>query len=225
MNDLEEYYFNNLNKKCTVNKWHHYLKIYDRHLNRFRGKNPVVLEIGVAYGGSLEMWNHYFGSGCTIYGVDINPQCLKYQTILNDGKENDNIQIRIGNQEDPVFWEDFKASTPMFDIVIDDGGHTMKGQITTFEQIYDKIKKNGVYICEDLHTSYIPEFGGAYKKPDTFIEYSKNFVDLINAHWWDCPDKSFRQKTDSVTYYDSVIVLEKNEDFSAPQASLQHGIS
>jgi hypothetical protein len=217
MNELQNYYFNNKNKKCSVNKWHHYFNIYEKHLNRYKGKNPIILEIGVAYGGSLEMWNHYFGGQCTIYGIDINPECLKYKNILNA----DNINILLGNQEDTNFWDNFIKDAPMFDIVIDDGGHTMKGQITTFEKIYDKIKKDGIYLCEDLHTSYMNEFGGAYKKSDTFIEYSKNFIDLINAYWWDCPDKSFRQKTHSITYYDSVIVLEKNEDLEKPQSSFQ----
>jgi hypothetical protein len=65
--------------------------------------------------------------------------------------------------------------------LIDDGGHTMKQQINTFEEFFTSIAENGVYLCEDVHTSYWSKYGGGYKKSGTFIEYSKNFIDYINA--------------------------------------------
>ena len=53
MNDLEQYFSENTNRK--ISKWQHYFDVYDRHLSRFRKKEIVVLEIGVWQGGSLEM--------------------------------------------------------------------------------------------------------------------------------------------------------------------------
>jgi hypothetical protein len=64
-----------------------------------------------------------------------------------------------------------------------------------------------------LHTSYWEEYGGGYKKEGTFIEYSKNFIDYINA--WHSHDKkvfdvnSFTKTADSLHYYDSILVIEK----------------
>ena len=58
MNKLEDYFYNK-EKKLPVHKWLHYFDIYDRHFKRFIGKNPVILEVGVAEGGSLEMWNYF----------------------------------------------------------------------------------------------------------------------------------------------------------------------
>ena len=61
MNDFEKYFFATGNKKCRIHKWHHYFSIYDSHMSRFRDKKPVIVEVGVYGGGSLEMWNNYFG--------------------------------------------------------------------------------------------------------------------------------------------------------------------
>jgi hypothetical protein len=57
-----------------------------------------------------------------------------------------------------------KQTIPNVDILIDDGGHTMKQQIVTFEVLFDHVKQDGVYLVEDLHPSYWKEFGGGYKR-------------------------------------------------------------
>ena len=107
-----------------------------------------------------------------------------------------------------------KSKIPDVDILIDDGGHTMNQQIVTFEEMYGKVKSNGVFLCEDLHTSYWSDFGGGYKRYNTFIEYSKNLIDKINAFHSKSPflkvDK-FTKSTDSLHYYDSILVIEKRE--------------
>ena len=214
MNKLEDYFYNK-EKKLLVHKWLHYFDIYDRHFKRFIGKNPVILEIGVAGGGSLEMWNHYFDGNCTIYGVDINPECLKVPEIL--GK--DNIKVILGSQEDRTFLRSLK-DLPKFDIIIDDGGHTMVQQIATYEELYDHLNDDGVYLCEDLHTNYWQEYGGEYKNPNTFIEYSKNFIDFLNAYHIRSPqmDLNFRRSTHSIHYYDSIVVLERKKDLEVPRS-------
>ena len=78
-----------------VHKWVHYLDIYDRHFGRFRNTPVKFLEIGVAQGGSLEIWRKYFGPDATIFGVDVNPVCASSVTSPN--------QVRIGSQDDPAF--------------------------------------------------------------------------------------------------------------------------
>ena len=91
----------------------------------------------------------------------------------------------------------------------------MKQQIATFEELFPRIDKNGVYLCEDLLTSYRPNFGGGYKDPNSFIEYSKNFIDYIHA--WHSHDKArldvnpFTRSARALHYYDSVLVIEKRE--------------
>ena len=223
MNKLEDYFWNQP-KKLQLHKWHHYLKIYDRHFSRFIGKNPTILEIGIDKGGSLEMWNYYFDNKCKIYGIDINPNCLDVPNKLGAT----NISVTIGNQESREFWKQYLKDKPKFDIVIEDGGHTMNQQIVTYEELYNHVTDTGVYLCEDLHTSYWSLYGGQLNKPSTFIEYSKKFVDMLNFyHIVDdisaVKDKyeNFRKKTDSVHYYDSVIVLEKKLDLERPVATVR----
>ncbi|GDY01096.1 hypothetical protein LBMAG49_04250 [Planctomycetota bacterium] len=93
------------------------------------------------------------------------------------------------------------------------GGHTMQQQICTFEELVPKVQPLGVYLCEDLHTSYWQEFGGGYRRPGSFIEYSKNFIDALNA--WHSREPARLSVSDltrsahSAHYYDSVVVLEK----------------
>jgi len=200
--DLERYF--RTNDKRLINKWNHYFDIYDRHFNRFRGKEIVILEIGVFQGGSLQMWKDYFGGNAKIYGIDVNPKCKNL--------EEENIEIFIGDQADRLFLRSVKKIIPMIDILIDDGGHTMIQQKVSFEELFPQVKNGGVYVCEDTHTSYWSAYGGGFKRPGTFIEYSKKFVDHLNAyHSKEAALRinGFTRTVDSIHYYDSVVVIEK----------------
>src|SRR6185369_13635192 len=142
-NPLSAYFFANTGR--LMHKWHHYLDIYHRHFRRFRGRSPVVLEIGVYHGGSLQMWREYFGPGTRIVGLDIDPRCA---ALAEDG-----IEILIGDQADRAFLAEVRRRHPHVDIVIDDGGHGMQQQIVSFEELYPHLQPEGIYLCEDMHTS------------------------------------------------------------------------
>lgn len=202
MNDLEFYFQNN--DKRLIQKWSHYFEIYDRYFSKYRNTDLVILEIGVSHGGSLQMWGDYFGPKCQIYGIDSNPKCKEL--------EEDNIKIFIGSQSDPIFLDHVKTQIPPIDILIDDGGHSMNQQIISFEKLFDHIKSDGIYLCEDLHTSYWLYFGGGHKRRGTFIEYSKNLVDNINAFHSNQRSLKANNLTKSMYglhYYDSLIIIEK----------------
>jgi hypothetical protein len=203
MNDLKRHFSEN--SKRIIQKWDHYFDVYDRHFSRFRGTDVHVVEFGVSHGGSLEMWKEYFGPKCKIFGIDINPNCKEL--------EDQQTQIFIGDQEDRTFLRSLANNIPRIDILIDDGGHTMKQQIHTFEELFPHIDINGIYLCEDLHTSYWPKWGGGYKRHGTFIEYSKNFIDFINAWHSQQPNRlnvtDFTLSTYALHYYTSMLVIEK----------------
>ena len=203
MNDLEAYFIANQGK--LIHKWQHYFEIYDRHFSRFRGKEVHLVEFGVFHGGSLQMWKYYFGDKAKIYGIDIDPRCQQL--------EEDQVDIIIGDQENRDFLRSLKDRIPHIDILIDDGGHTMKQQINTFEELFPAIDSQGVYLCEDLHTSYWEEWEGGYKKEGTFIEYSKDFIDYIHA-WhsrkpYQFQVSEFTRTVNSLHYYDSILAIEK----------------
>lgn len=217
MNDLEKYFYGN--KGNLIHKWLHYFEIYDKHFKRFRGKEVTILEIGVSHGGSLNMWKNYFGSKVKIYGVDTNPRCKHF--------EDEQTTIYTGSQSDIPFLKKLKREIPKVDILLDDGGHYMDQQIITFEHLFDHVKDDGVYMCEDIHSSYMKKFNGGYKKEDTFIEYSKNFVDFLHAyHSMDARLKvsDFTKSVNSITYYDSIIVLEKMKRQQPEHQQIGHRI-
>jgi len=202
MNDLESYF--NQNTERVIYKWAHYFEIYDRHFSKYRDKDIVLLEIGTFNGGSLQMWKNYFGDRAKIYGIDINPNCKQV--------EEENITILVGSQSDRNFLKKVKAEIPPIDILIDDGGHTMLQQIVSFEELFAHVKPDGVYLCEDMHTSYFRNYGGGYKRRGSFIEYSKNFIDQIHA--FHSKEKGlkvtdFTRSVHSLHFYDSILVIEK----------------
>jgi len=212
-NPLAEYFHNNPGR--LMQKLHHYFDIYHRHFARFRGRSPVILEIGVFHGGSLQMWHHYFGPGARVVGIDIDPRCRRF--------EDKATTILIGDQSDRRFLAEVRGRVPHIDILIDDGGHTMVQQITTFEELYPHVQPKGVYLCEDIHTSLMPEFGGGHRREETFLEYGKALVDRL--YGWYSRDHSvltadeFTRATYALHFYDSVLVIEKSPK-APPQASL-----
>ncbi|MEQ9332372.1 class I SAM-dependent methyltransferase [Thalassobaculum sp.] len=201
----------------ALNKWHHYFDVYERHLARFRGTECRMLEFGVMDGGSLVMWSEYLGPKAQIIGVDINPKTKQYDGI------RPNVSVMIGNQSSQAVLDEIALLGP-FDIVIDDGGHTARQQISTFNGIYGSVADNGVFVCEDTHTSYWRDFQDA--GPDiTMVEHAKKLIDEMHSFYKDRPRSYFTKppserqgdllvtrfaaSTFSIQFYDSMIVFEK----------------
>jgi hypothetical protein len=133
------------------------------------------MEIGVDRGGSLEIWKKYLPEGSKIHGVDINPKCDQI-------KFGENIFFHLGSASDRNFME--KTFTGMdFDIILDDGSHICSDVIETFKIMFPKIKDGGLYVVEDLHTSYWKSYGGGCRKKGSSIEYFKNFIETLNADY------------------------------------------
>ncbi len=196
-----EVFFDNHKAGHGIWKFRHYFDIYHRHFSRFVGKEVHVLEIGVYSGGSLEMWSHYFGPQCHIYGVDIEPACKCY--------ESEKVSISIGDQADRDFWRDFKSRVPRIDILIDDGGHHPDQQIATLEEMLPHLSPGGVYLCEDAHDVH-----------NGFSAYVHGLAKNLNDMTGDHP--SVLQKwVPSIHLYPYVTVIEKSltplERFEAPK--------
>ena len=205
MIEIEDIFFNKLNKRCD--KWYPFFNVYEKHLSKFKNKPCNLLEIGIQKGGSLELWHHYFGEKCKIHGVDNDPQVLD---LIYDFE----VDIEVGDQEDMKFWNDYTSKREFFDIIIDDGGHKMKQQENTVLSLFNKLNYGGVYIIEDTHTSYWEDFGGGLNRENSFIERTKSLVDLLHIRHIDKEKPSQKvintfHGLESVSFYDSIIVLEK----------------
>ena len=203
INPLREYFERNEGR--LLDKWLHYFDVYHRHFARFRGTACTILEIGVYHGGSMQMWKEYFGPRARIVGVDIDPRCREYA--------EDRVEIEIGDQSDRTFLRALRGKVGTIDVLIDDGGHRMAQQLATFEELYTAVAPDGVVLVEDCHTSYWRDFDGGYRDPGSFVELAKRLVDQLNA--WHSRDShsfaatEFSMTTDSIHFYDSIVVFEK----------------
>ena len=136
---------------------HGFIDVYEPYFNEV-SNSKHILEIGVYYGGSLKYLSDKFKDG-NIYGIDIEDK-TQY-----DGER---VKTYIVNQEDRDSLNGFLKEVDVeFDIIIDDGGHTMKQQQISFGILFKRLKKGGIYILEDLHTSRIENFGTIF--PDDLI--------------------------------------------------------
>jgi len=212
---LHKYFLNNSHKR--LHKWVHYFDIYERHLARFRGTSPTMIEIGVMGGGSLAMWKEYLGPESRIIGIDIDSKCKVH--------EDDGIEIFIGSQDDPATIDAIFSKYPKVDIVLDDGSHIMQHMISSFELMYHRLDPNGIYIVEDTHTCYWDEYGVGIGREGGFMEFVKQKLDEINAVHTrgKMPVTEFTRSTDCIACYDSVIAFERRRQ-GGRQAPITQGM-
>lgn len=124
-------------------KYHNYLNKYEFYLNRWKDADFVLLELGVFKGASLKMWGDYFKKA-TIYGVDIQLECKKY--------EQENCKVIIGDLGNEEVLEKIGELKPT--IIVDDASHLWSHQIKAIYHLLPKLQSGGVFIMEDLETSF-----------------------------------------------------------------------
>lgn len=154
-----------------------YLHHYEKEFAAFRDRKIKLLEIGVKDGESLKMWKEYFHPDSEVFGIELNPAPLA-------SFQEDGIDIMYGDQTDIHFLKTVQEKGP-FDIIIDDGGHTMFQMRTSFEYLFRYALSNeGVYVIEDLGTSYWYRWSGGIDRQNTMISKLKELVDGINHRFW-----------------------------------------
>lgn len=180
-----------------VKKHKNYFPIYEEVLNIYRNQEVKVLEIGVLDGGSLLLWKRYLGSKAKVVGLDINPRALE----LNSSE----FDIVIGDQGDKEVWQRIKNTYGDFDVIIDDGGHTNRQQIIALIESSAILKNRGKLIVEDVHCSYMPEFGNPSKY--SFVNFAFKVIHRMNSRFFFEPRDYLSKTIHSVTFYESVIVF------------------
>ena len=202
----------------TLIKMDHYLDVYHDLLRDWQGRNITFLEIGVYKGGSLALWQGFFGADSRLTFADIDPACKALEVP--------GLSIEIGDQTDVAFLKDVAARRGPFDIIIDDGGHKMDQQSTSFRHLWPHLKDGGLYIIEDTHTSYWPGFGGGLRKPTSMIEIAKSLIDQMHSWYSDEPNFPFykaAEQVGAVKFYDSMIVIEKRLHGKPKSLAAQNG--
>lgn len=160
----------------NCDKWgaHFYTPHYENHFRSFKKKNIILLEIGIGGysnsntgGASLKMWKHFFKKG-SIYGIDIYDK---------SSLEENRIKTFKGSQIDKVFLEEVIENIGKPDLIIDDGSHINDHIIESFRILFPNLRSGGIYVIEDIQTSYWPEYGGNSKN----IESSKNAINFFRG--------------------------------------------
>jgi len=204
---------NNLATKYNTDKGpgnHEYTSRYEMYLEPFRDLEFNLLEIGICDGASIKMWKEYFPKA-TIVAIDIDPRCKEF--------EEDRIHVHIGDQTDISFLQSVVNQHGHFEVILDDGGHSWKQQIISYETLFPRLTPGGLYFIEDMHTSYRPQsVWDDYHV--TGVEYFKQLVDDVNLN-----GKSFHgyheihnqplsyneNNIDYLHFYKSLIVISKKE--------------
>lgn len=137
------------NSRTDKNTSHSYLPLYEQLFERLRGKASNVLEVGIQSGGSIKMWRDYF-SNATVYGLDIMPSSNVWSAIANDSR----IKLFTStNAYDVNFFNStFLRSNMKFDMMLDDGPHTLDS-MKLFIQLYSTlITDDGILVIEDVQS-------------------------------------------------------------------------
>jgi len=182
---------------------HFYARHYQHHFHQLRRSKINLLEIGIggykdpkAGGNSLRMWKAYFANG-NIFGIDIHDKAY------HDEKR---IKTFKGSQIDEEFLRNVVAEIGGIDIVIDDGSHYNDHVIKTFKILFPLLSPIGIYVIEDLQTSYWDEvagdkWGGSsdLKAAHTSMNFLKSLVDGLNY-------EEFTVDEYTPTYFDRNII-------------------
>jgi len=135
-----------LKKGTDKATYHNFTEYYDDIFSLY--KSPRILEIGIYNFSSLDMYLEYFDEPY-VMGMDIDDK----SHFLND-----KWKFVRGDQSLVSDLSKCVVDNEPFDIIVDDGGHSMKQQQISFGYLIDYINPGGYYILEDLHTSLMPEY-------------------------------------------------------------------
>lgn len=136
-----------------------------------------VLEVGIQQGHSLLVWRDLF-LNAKVYGADIDLSAL----IINANEPR--ISVAGGNAYDLNFIKN-NYSDIKFDVIIDDGPHTLESMLFFASHYSSLLAPNGIMVVED-----IPVFEWTTSIKNALPEHLKSkshAVDLryINNRWDD----------------------------------------
>jgi SAM-dependent methyltransferase len=165
-------------------KWTHYFATYQEVFGPRRTEPLRVLEIGVLGGASLRLWKQYFTHpGTLIVGIDIQPECIKFDAPANG------IRVRIGDQTDAGFLKGVVEEFGPFDLIIDDGSHHSSHIIASFNHLFaDGLTVSGIYFVEDLHANYWHPWRDSKR---SFLDMCKELLDHMHAHYQRAAPQAF----------------------------------
>ena len=228
-----EYVYENYNNPRQFHHWKEYASHYELHLNLLMGKLETspkfrMLEIGVRFGGSIEVWKTYF-SGKNLYyvGMDINQNCKRFED------EERNVFIHIGSQASQNDLIKICKDHGPFDFIVDDGGHTFDQMKTSIDTLFPSdlcMTPQSLYVIEDMHTMVINA-----QRSSNIPGIPSEIFERMHYYWYHHPlfentrlrnsnenDKKWADRIESVSLYDSMMFVHRGTG-SGPLTELKKG--
>jgi hypothetical protein len=211
---------NDLNRLAALfgsDKWgsHWYTPLYDRYFRPRKLKRLNVLEIGVggyedlhAGGNSLRMWKAYFRKS-RIVGIDLHDKSFMSEARMD---------IRQCDQVDEEKLTGLSREYGGFDIVIDDGSHVCEHVIRSFEILFPILRANGIYVIEDIQTSYWPSWGGGLDNCKSSMNYFKALVDGLNHVEYPISDYQptyWDRNIVEISFFHNIVFIQKGNNDEA----------
>lgn len=165
---------------------HDYVRHYQRAFEQFRHEPIQVIEIGIAGGASLRLWQTYF-TAATLIGVDIIPGCKRW--------EGGRIRVEIGSQGDAAFLSGL-ANKYRPTIVIDDGSHQADHIALTFRHLFPRLEAGGCYVIEDLN--FFSSSGQPRHPTGALASLLDVAARVVHSHYHQYGDDVIARLTDSV---------------------------
>ncbi len=197
--------------KYNTDKWghHYYTEHYQKTLQHLKEEPITLLEIGIGGyeypdrgGASLRMWAEFFPKA-KIVGFDYYDKS-KLQLPPN-------VETVQGDQSKFISLADLDNEKGPFDVVIDDGSHQCRHQLYSFEVLFPRLKPNGIYIIEDVETSYWPDYGGHPTRHNinTCLGYFMDMIHKLNYRTNGRPADYFTEKVESIQFFNNIIIIRK----------------
>lgn len=126
---------------------HSYDKYYSELFKELFNEEITLLEIGIQYGGSAVLWQELFPKSNLVLIDNVNIVNPLIWNILNKDRYNFLIDDAFTNNT----IEKLKTLYPSgFDVIIEDGPHTLESQIFAIKNYSKLLKPNGLLIIEDI---------------------------------------------------------------------------
>lgn len=147
------------------------------------GPHGRVCEVGVAGGGSLEMWQHLFPFG-TVVGVDISAA-----STWPAGTRH-----VIAAQDDPGLPAALLEHLDGYDLIVDDCSHDGALTQRTWELLWPLVVPGGFYVVEDWNGAFANsrQPGAPYPWGEGILATVQNFLRLLHSREAECDSIEYR---------------------------------
>lgn len=183
MKDITKELLKTIGEKTGTDKicHHGYERFYFHHIAILKNKKDfAIIEIGYGSGSSVKFWKDLFPDAYLYcFDRDVQIQGDGFKVVQCDQSEIHSLRKSAHEVNLPV------------NLIIDDGSHLPLHQITSFNYLFANILQDGgVYIIEDIETSYWRYFDvygyktrhGIYH-PKSAVEIFKNVIDYLNCEY------------------------------------------